>query len=102
MELGERAKRGLTELKARQDCAPIDGVRGLGSMTAFDVVTQRGGASPDGAGAKRIVERALEQGLILLSCGVSGETIRLLYPLTIEDDQFDLGMARLEAALRCA
>ncbi len=97
--LGERARTRLCELSQRNDLAPIDAVRGLGSMVAFDLVTGCGASTPDGAAAKRATARALERGLILLSCGVSGETIRLLYPLTIEDDVFDEGLARLELAL---
>lgn len=98
-KLGARAKARLKELQKRNDMAPIDDIRGPGSMVAFDLVTERGGMAPDGAAAKRVTTRAIEQGLILLSCGVSGETIRLLYPLTIEDTLFDEGLARLEAAL---
>ncbi|MBL8544154.1 MAG: 4-aminobutyrate--2-oxoglutarate transaminase [Hyphomonadaceae bacterium] len=97
--LGARAKARLEELRRRNDMAPIDDIRGLGSMIAFDLVSERGGAAPDGAAAKRVTARALERGLILLSCGVSGETIRLLYPLTIEDDLFESGLSRLEEAL---
>ncbi len=36
---------------------------------------------------------------MLLSCGVNGETIRLLYPLTIPDAQLEEGLDLLEAAL---
>lgn len=98
--LGARAKARLKEVQTRNDMAPIDDIRGLGSMIAFDLITERGGATPDGAAAKRISARALEEGLILLSCGVSGETIRLLYPLTIEDELFEQGLSRLEIALK--
>lgn len=97
--LGDRVKARLEGLKTRNDMAPIDDVRGLGSMVAFDLTAGRGDPRPDGAAAKRVTARALENGLILLSCGVSGETIRLLYPLTIEDDLFDQGLDRLEQAL---
>lgn len=97
--LGERAKARLREIQTRNDVAPIDDIRGLGSMIAFDLVAKRGDPAPDGAAAKRVTARALENGLILLSCGISGETIRLLYPLTIEDDLFDQGLTRLETAL---
>ena len=100
--LGTRAKARLEELRRRNDMAPIDDIRGLGSMIAFDLVSERGGSTPDGAAAKRVTARALERGLILLSCGVSGETIRLLYPLTIEDDLFEAGLSRLEDALSVA
>lgn len=98
--LGARAKAKLEDLRRRNDMAPIDDIRGLGSMIAFDLVAERGSGAPDGAAAKRVTARALESGLILLSCGVAGETIRLLYPLTIEDDLFDEGLSRLESALK--
>ncbi|MBX3431152.1 MAG: 4-aminobutyrate--2-oxoglutarate transaminase [Hyphomonadaceae bacterium] len=98
--LGAQAKTRLETLRARNDVSPIADIRGLGSMIAFDVVASRGSDAPDGAAAKRVTARALEQGLILLSCGVSGETIRLLYPLTIEDDLFEQGLQRLERALQ--
>ncbi len=100
--LGARAKSRLEALRTRNDVAPIANIRGLGSMIAFDLVQDRGSDSPDGAAAKRTTSRALDEGLILLSCGVFGETIRLLYPLTIEDELFDQGLARLETALSVA
>jgi len=98
--LGARAKARLRAMQTRNDISPIDDIRGLGSMIAFDLITERGGATPDGAAAKRTTAHALDEGLILLSCGVSGETIRLLYPLTIEDELFEQGLSRLEAALK--
>jgi 4-aminobutyrate aminotransferase / (S)-3-amino-2-methylpropionate transaminase / 5-aminovalerate transaminase len=98
--LGARAKARLAEMRTRNDLAPIDDIRGPGSMVAFDLIKERGGEEPDGAAAKRVTTKALEQGLVLLSCGVFGETIRLLYPLTIPDAQFDEGLARLEQALK--
>jgi 4-aminobutyrate aminotransferase/(S)-3-amino-2-methylpropionate transaminase len=98
--LGARAKQRLAEMSKRNDLLPIDDIRGLGSMIAFDIVAQRGGREPDGAAAKRVTTRALEEGLILLGCGVYGETIRLLYPLTIPDAQFEAGLDKIETALR--
>lgn len=43
---------------------------------------------PDAEAVKRIQQQAIERGLILLSCGVYGNVLRFLYPLTIPDDQF--------------
>ena len=42
---------------------------------------------------------ALKRGLLLLTCGVYGNVIRFLFPLTIEDSVFDEGLAVLDAAL---
>jgi len=79
---------------------PIGNIRGLGMMLAFDVLKSAERREPDGAMAKRITARALERGLIVLSCGTSGETIRLLVPLTISRSSLDSGLDALDSALR--
>ncbi len=60
-------------------------------MIAFDVVEQRGAVNPMALRANASTTRALKRGLILLGCGVYGETIRLLYPLTIPDAVLEAG-----------
>jgi 4-aminobutyrate aminotransferase/(S)-3-amino-2-methylpropionate transaminase len=97
--LGARLKARLEAMSRRNDLIPIAAIRGPGAMVAFDIVTSRGGHEPDGAMAKRVTGRALDEGLVLLSCGIHGETIRLLMPLTASDDLVDEGMDRLERAL---
>ena len=42
---------------------------------------------------------ALELGLIVLSCGIYGNVIRFLAPLTISDTLLSEGLEKLEAAL---
>ena len=97
--LGERAKARLQQFEARNDLAPIGHIRGAGSMIGFDLVTSRGAHEPRPEAAA-LTARALERGLLLLSCGIHGETIRLLYPLTISDALLDEGLDYLEDALR--
>ncbi|NOX83571.1 MAG: 4-aminobutyrate--2-oxoglutarate transaminase [Alphaproteobacteria bacterium] len=97
--LGAHLTERLEKFSRRDDLLPIDAIRGLGSMVAFDIVTTRGGEKPDGAAAKRVTAKALDHGLVLLSCGVSGETIRFLYPLTISDALLDEGLDVVEKAL---
>ncbi|HAL1175706.1 TPA: aminotransferase class III-fold pyridoxal phosphate-dependent enzyme, partial [Escherichia coli] len=48
---------------------------------------------------QKIQQRALAQGLLLLTCGAYGNVIRFLYPLTIPDAQFDAAMKILQDAL---
>ena len=96
---GAKMKARLEALAQRNDIVPITAVRGLGAMIAFDIVTDRGGHAPDAAAAKAVTAKAQDNGLILLSCGVFANTIRLLCPLTASDAILDEGLARLEAAL---
>ncbi|VAV88008.1 Gamma-aminobutyrate:alpha-ketoglutarate aminotransferase [hydrothermal vent metagenome] len=100
IELGNRVKKRLASFAQNPNLRPMDAVRGLGSMVAFDLVSKRGDKKPDGDAAKAVTKKAFENGLILLSCGVSGETIRLLYPLTINDATLAEGLDMLETALR--
>jgi 4-aminobutyrate aminotransferase-like enzyme len=58
-----------------------------------------GGGGPDPEFAKAVQARALDQGLVLLTCGVHANVIRFLFPLTIQDAVFEEGLAILERAL---
>jgi 4-aminobutyrate aminotransferase/(S)-3-amino-2-methylpropionate transaminase len=98
-EMGALMRGRLAAMARRNDLAPIAHIRGPGAMIGFDIVKSRGGDEPDGAAVKTVTTRALEQGLVLLSCGVHGETIRLLTPLTAPDAIVNEGLDKLEAAL---
>ena len=93
--LGEKLRSHLEGLRAK--VPSIADVRGLGSMVALELNDANG--RPDADAVKRVQARALEQGLILLSCGVYGNVLRFLYPLTIPDAQFDRALAILSDAL---
>lgn len=76
---------------------PVANVRGLGAMIGFDVVGRDG--RPDGTRTRMVTRAALENGLVVLSCGAGGETIRILVPLTVEDALIAEGFAVLADAL---
>lgn len=99
-QLGARTRARLETFVGRNDLRLIAGIRGPGAMVAFDLVASHGAHEPDGAAARAVTAKALDGGLILLSCGVYGETIRLLFPLTVSDDLLDEGLGLLEDALR--
>jgi len=99
MAIGDRLRTRLEKMALRNDLLPMANIRGLGAMVAFDIVKTRGLSEPDGDMAKRVTARALSNGLVVLSCGTYGETIRLLVPLTASDKLLDEGLNCLEAAL---
>ncbi len=76
----------------------IGDIRGLGAMVACEFIDPKTGA-PDADTTKKVQAAALARGLLLLTCGVYGNVIRFLFPLTIEDAVFDEGLAVLDAAL---
>lgn len=101
-EIGDRIKSRLATLSTRNDTLPITSIRGLGAMIAFEVVSDRSRYSPDAVATKRLTTAALKAGLVLLSCGVHGNVIRILVPLTVSDAVLEEGLARLEEAMVAA
>jgi 4-aminobutyrate aminotransferase / (S)-3-amino-2-methylpropionate transaminase / 5-aminovalerate transaminase len=93
-------KARLESILTSNSSLPISAIRGPGAMVAFDLIKERGGNEPDANATKRVVQRACELGLILLSCGVNANTIRILTPLTASDELIDEGLDLLEAALK--
>jgi 4-aminobutyrate aminotransferase len=94
--LGERLVAHLHTAKAANAC--IGDVRALGAMVACDFVNPQTGA-PDADKAKQVQQAALKKGLLLLTCGVYGNVLRFLFPLTIEDAVFDEGLDILAQVL---
>jgi 4-aminobutyrate aminotransferase/(S)-3-amino-2-methylpropionate transaminase len=97
--IGARLSAGIARMSRANHLLPISLPRGPGAMVAFDILKQRGSFEPDAKGAKQVVEHAYRNGLILLSCGTTGNTIRILVPLTASDGIIDEGLAILEGAL---
>jgi 4-aminobutyrate aminotransferase/(S)-3-amino-2-methylpropionate transaminase len=79
--------------------AGIGDVRTLGAMTAMELVRDGDAAVPDPQRTAALVAEARAAGLILLSCGVRGNVIRFLAPLTIPMAQLDEGLDILDGAL---
>jgi len=98
--LGARLRQRLQSLR---DAVPhIADIRGLGAMNAVEF-NHPGSRAPDAGITDRIRLRALDEGLILLTCGVHANVIRFLPPLTIEDELFDRALDILDVSIReCA
>jgi 4-aminobutyrate aminotransferase/(S)-3-amino-2-methylpropionate transaminase len=99
-EIGRRAK---AKLQALQQLYPnvIGEVRAdRGAMIAIELVKNGAADQPDADLTKALVGAAPKHGLILLSCGVNGNVIRLLPALTISDELLDEGLAKLADSLK--
>jgi 4-aminobutyrate aminotransferase len=96
-ELGERIRAGLEEIASRVDA--VGEVRGLGPMLAIELVEDRETKTPAAALTSATTAAARERGLILLSCGLYGNVIRILVPLVVSDEDLDRGLELLEEAL---
>jgi len=98
-DLGARLRQRLEAIRAATP--EIGDVRGPGLMVAAEFNTTDGSA-PNPEFANRVRAEALSRGLILLTCGVYGNVIRFLTPLTVQDEVFAEGLDILETAIKAA
>ena len=97
--LGDHVVNRLRQIASRSNSQPIGDIRNLGGMIAFELVKSTGTHQPDAEAAKMLCAKAAESGLILLSCGVFGNTIRILVPLTAATTIVDEGLDIIEKCL---
>lgn len=97
--LGSRLKQRLESL--RGDVPEITDIRGPGLMVAveFNVANT---STPNADFTNAVKAHALEQNLILLTCGVHGNVIRFLSPITVQDDVFAEALDIIESSIRMA
>ncbi|RUR34424.1 4-aminobutyrate--2-oxoglutarate transaminase [Vreelandella nanhaiensis] len=95
--LGEKLTKRFNQWQARYAC--VDNVRHMGAMAAFELVSDKNTRTPDAELTGALCRKAREEGLILLSCGMYGNTIRFLMPITIEDDVLNEGLDIIESCL---
>jgi 4-aminobutyrate aminotransferase/(S)-3-amino-2-methylpropionate transaminase len=97
-QLGERVRTRLLDLQEEHEI--IGDVRGLGPMIGIELVKDRGSKEPAADETKELVKRCYENGLVILSCGVYHNVIRILMPLVITDDELERGLSILEENLK--
>ncbi|MGH3058298.1 MAG: aminotransferase class III-fold pyridoxal phosphate-dependent enzyme, partial [Gaiellaceae bacterium] len=96
-ELGEAIRVALEDIAERVEA--VGDVRGLGPMQALELVEDRETKAPAGKLAAATTAAARERGLVLLSCGLHGNALRILAPLVIDDDDLARGLEILEESL---
>lgn len=97
-QVGDILMQRLRKFQGEFTC--VGEVRGLGAMVAMELVRNRDAHAPDADLAKALVQRCAANGLVLLSCGIYGNVIRLLVPLTASDAIIDEGLDIIEKSLR--
>jgi 4-aminobutyrate aminotransferase len=88
---------GLRELMT--DHPAIGDVRGPGLMIGVEFVKDRATREPDGATAEAVAARAVEAGLLLLTCGVQHQVIRWIPPLDVTVPEIEEALRLFEGAL---
>jgi 4-aminobutyrate aminotransferase len=95
---GRRLVDGLREVAA--DAPAIADVRGLGLMVGSEFCHPDG--SPDPATAQRAQQAAADLGLLLLTCGVYGNVVRMMPALVVTAEQIDEALALWAKAVAAA
>jgi len=97
MHIAEIGTSRFNEMKKKYKL--IGDVRGLGAMMGIELVTDRVTKEPAKNEVKAIIKECSNNGLMILDCGVRGNTLRCLMPLCITDEQLNAGLDILESAI---
>jgi 4-aminobutyrate aminotransferase/(S)-3-amino-2-methylpropionate transaminase len=95
--IGETIRTRMLSWQERWEA--VGDVRGLGSMLAIEFVASRSTKEPAPRLAAAVATAALARGLLLLTCGVHGNCIRVLVPLVVTDAELDEALGVWEEAL---
>jgi 4-aminobutyrate aminotransferase-like enzyme len=99
LQLGESLATYVGNL-AKDSALGIGEIRNLGAMFAFELIKPGTANTPDADAAKALTTKAAELGLILLSCGVYANSIRVLVPITVETEVLNEALDILTVALK--
>lgn len=95
--LGKRLKEGLLALQQRYDC--IGDIRGRGLLLGLDLVKDRRSKAPDPELAQSVARACLDLGMMTSVVRGGLGIFRIAPPMTITDEQIDLGLEIFDRAL---
>ena len=98
--IGTIAMERLRELADAHDL--VGDVRGRGAMVAIELVEDRSTKAPAPKAASRVIEECYREGVIVLKAGTFDNVIRLLPPLSIDENLLLEGLDVLDKALTAA
>ncbi|CAM4043228.1 4-aminobutyrate--2-oxoglutarate transaminase [Bacillus cereus] len=96
-EIGARMMTVFNSWKEKYEL--VGDVRGIGAMTAIELVKDRETKEPATEEVKAIMKETHSKGVITISAGIYSNVLRFLPPLVITDEQLEEGLTILEAAI---
>lgn len=96
--IGELVTAGWKKMAETYDV--IGDIRGIGAMIGIEFVTDRATKEPATALVSKLIQAALQRGLLIESSGTYSNVIRFLAPLTMTDEQTAAGLRIFEDALK--
>lgn len=83
----------------KEKYAVVGDVRGMGAMLGVEFVKDKESKEPYPELVNKLIQCALQKGLMLENAGSAGNVIRFLAPLTMTDEQMEAGLEIYEEAL---
>lgn len=98
-QAGQRLKKGLVEIQNHYDC--IGDIRGRGLLLGMEIVADKVSKNPAAELGSRITNKAMELGLSMniVNLPGMGGVFRIAPPLTVSDQEIDLGLSILDDAI---
>ena len=91
----------MKRYKELQEKYPVIGdVRGLGAMIGIELVKNKETKEPATELTAKLIQNAIQKGLLLENCGTAGNVVRFLAPLTMTDEQMEKGLEIFEDSLK--
>lgn len=100
VKIGEQLHAGFKKIQSR--FSQIGDVRGLGPMTAMELVKDRQTKEPDSALTTKVFDAARERGLLLMKAGMHYNVVRCLVPLVASEAEVAKGLEILEQSFEAA
>ncbi|MED0978167.1 4-aminobutyrate--2-oxoglutarate transaminase [Bacillus paramycoides] len=97
IEIGERMMEVFNSWKDKYEV--VGDVRGIGAMTAIELVKDKETKEPATEEVKAIMKETHSKGVITISAGIYSNVLRFLPPLVITDEQLEEGLTIIEAAI---
>ncbi len=95
--LGEIFMERFEQMK--EDYELIGDVRGLGAMTAVELVKDRETKEPATEETDAVMKEAMKRGVLGLKAGIYGNVLRMLAPLVITEEQLHEALDALEMSI---
>ncbi|BAS29142.1 4-aminobutyrate--2-oxoglutarate transaminase [Limnochorda pilosa] len=90
----------LRRLEGMQERHPLVGdVRGAGPMAAMELVRDRMSKEPAAQETNRLLQEALQRGVLLVKAGVHGNVVRFLNSLAMSVEELDEALDAVDGAL---
>jgi 4-aminobutyrate aminotransferase len=97
MDIGQQLHKRFTAMQ--KTLSFVSDIRQLGAMTGIEFCYDNNPEKPAADIANTLKNEAAKQGLLLLNCGIYGNVLRIMTPLTISDATLNEGVDMIERIL---